>query len=76
MDNPATPADTLMRANVIAREQLDYVYVGNIFLEGLSDTHCPQCDSLLVRRSGYATELTGIDSRKCSSCGKEVDFRL
>lgn len=44
-----------------ARAHLRYVYVGNI--AGLdSDSRCPSCGELLVRRRGYDIELQGLEA--------------
>ena len=47
---------TLLAAAAIARRKLPFVYLGNVLLDGASDTHCPACGALAVRRTGYRTE--------------------
>jgi len=74
LDYPATPIKTLERAFEIARKKLKYVYVGNTFIEGTSDTHCPDCGNILINRSGYFTRVVGIDSGHCVKCKSPVDF--
>lgn len=76
MDEPATPTATLMRALEIAREKLDYAYLGNIEVPGASDTRCPECGHLLVERSFYRVRVTGISEGRCQKCKREVDFSL
>lgn len=76
LDYPTTPVKTLETAYEIAKQKLKYVYIGNTYIEGTSDTHCPECGNLLVNRSGYFTRVTGIDSGKCSQCGTRADFTL
>ncbi len=71
---PPTPISTLKRAFDIAKEKLRYVYVGNAYIEGTSDTFCPECSNILVERSGYFTRVVGVKEGKCSSCGRKVDF--
>lgn len=73
---PPTPVATLERAFKIARQKLKYVYVGNVYVEKTSDTLCPQCSNVLVKRDGYFTRMVGIKDKKCSSCGREIDFIL
>jgi len=70
---PPTPAATLIRARDIARDTgLDFVYIGNVLVEGGADTVCPACSRLLVRRIGYrVTEKNLVDGR-CPACRKEV----
>lgn len=76
LDNPTTPLDTLKKAYQIAQARLDYVYIGNVHIEGTSDTFCPTCGNLLVNRSGYFTSLAGIESGHCNKCKSSVDFVL
>jgi pyruvate formate lyase activating enzyme len=70
-DRPATPRETLERAYRIAKERLDHVYIGNIFIDGTEDTYCPHCNETIVKRAGYSTELVGR-AGICPSCGKPV----
>ncbi len=74
MDIPATPVSTLVRAKEIAQERLQYVYLGNVQLEDDANTYCPDDGHLLVRRTGYRTEVVGIDGGCCSGCGRPADF--
>jgi pyruvate formate lyase activating enzyme len=53
---------------------LDYVYVGNIATERGENTYCPGCGSLLIRRTGFSTEIMGIKDRACSKCGRVTDI--
>ncbi|MBS3763497.1 MAG: radical SAM protein, partial [Planctomycetes bacterium] len=74
MDRPATPPETLKQAYEIAREQLNYVYIGNIMGAGGTDSECPRCGAVLVNRSGYSTHIVGLEGNKCGECGGEVNF--
>ncbi len=76
MNNPTTPIKTLNMAHAIAKEKMKYVYVGNTYIEGTSDTLCPECNNTLVNRSGYFTRVVGIENGKCSKCKSKVDFVL
>ncbi len=71
---PQTPVETLRRAFEIAKSKLKYVYLGNVTMEGASDTQCPVCGNILVERSSYSVRVRGIHNGKCSSCGSSVDF--
>ena len=71
---PPTPVETLKKAYEIAKAKLKYVYLGNIAVEGTSDTVCPSCGNILVSRSYYAAGLPGINDGLCTSCGASVDF--
>jgi len=70
-DRPPTPQETLEMAYREAREYLDYVYVGNIFIEGTENTSCPSCGADVILRSGYSTELVAAGGI-CRSCGHQV----
>ena len=70
-DRPPTPQETLEMAHRVAREYLDYVYVGNIFIEGTENTVCPSCGADAVLRSGYHAELLAAGGI-CASCGHHI----
>jgi len=76
LDNPTTPIKTLRRAFDLAREKMKYVYVGNAYIEGTSDTSCTVCGNLLISRSGYFTRIVGIQSGRCAKCHSDVDLIL
>lgn len=71
---PPTPTSTLQRAYDQARSHLRYVYVGNIFIEGASDTYCYHCNAVLIVRLGYETSLVGISDGHCRECGAKVEI--
>jgi len=73
-DFPATPVETLKKAFQIAGERLKYIYVGNIYIPGTADTYCPKCQKVLISRSGYSTDIIGIEDKKCKNCGTSVDI--
>ncbi len=66
-----TPIDTLKKARQIGKDKgLRYVYFGNV-LEG-SDTYCPGCNKLLVKRSYFYTEAFNIEKGRCPACGTGI----
>ncbi len=71
-----TDSKTLIRAAEIGREAgLRYVYAGNLpgNVGEYETTHCPQCNSQLVKRSGYIIlqyEITGEGD--CPNCGEKI----
>lgn len=70
----STPASTIVKAYKIAKEKLMYVYVGNIYIEDISnDTFCPGCGNLLVERSFMSGRVVGIEKGVCSNCGRKAD---
>jgi pyruvate formate lyase activating enzyme len=64
-----TPTKTLERAWNIAKEKLNYVYLGNIPGHNGENTHCSKCNSLLIERIGYRTKIVGLTGNECSKCG-------
>jgi len=60
-----TPIRTLLEAQKTARKHLDYVYIGNTELD--SDTHCPKCGKIVIKRTRYSAK----GNNKCE-CGFEV----
>ncbi len=69
----ATPVETLVRARKIGLDAgLKHVFLGNVHgMEGVEDTKCPDCDALLIRRTGYFTRIVGMDGDRCARCGAE-----
>ena len=72
--NPPTSPETILRLKEIADEYLDFVYTGNLAgSDSGSDTMCPSCHLLAVRRSGYSTTVTGLtDEGRCTNCNEEI----
>ena len=68
---PATPVSTLRQAREIGQETgLRYVYMGNVSEE--SNTHCHECDELLIQRQGYYIPVNKVKDGKCPACGVKV----
>jgi pyruvate formate lyase activating enzyme len=66
-DRPSTPLKTLQRAQEIGREAgLYYVYLGNVADE--SNTRCPNCGQLLIRRQGNWMVENHIRKGHCPAC--------
>lgn len=70
-----TESDTLKTAHNIAKQELEWVYVGNIALNVGSHSQCPSCRALLVERWGYTTKVAALEGSKCGKCGREVYFK-
>jgi pyruvate formate lyase activating enzyme len=69
----STSSSTLVQLASIAREFLSYVYVGNIALSDLQDTNCHNCNSLLIKRSGYLIENIGLKANgSCRKCNTKI----
>ena len=77
MDAPATRPDSILVAHAIAREYLDFVYVGNVAIEGYSNTICSSCGTILAKRTWRHTTLPGVtDLGTCAACGEPAPFIL
>jgi pyruvate formate lyase activating enzyme len=67
LDLPPTPEATVIRAQDIAREYLDFVYTGNLPGEE-NNTYCRNCGHLLIQRDAYHVQISGIEDGLCSFC--------
>ncbi|HQK36321.1 MAG TPA: AmmeMemoRadiSam system radical SAM enzyme [Bacteroidales bacterium] len=77
LTNPPTPSETLYRFFRIARKNLNYVYVGNIEIPDTQNTYCPSCGALLIKRSGYITQIVDLDKDGfCSKCRNVIDIKI
>jgi len=66
-----TPADTLYKLRDIAREYINYVYIGNLGNQD-NNTICHHCGQILIRREGYRAQVVGLANRHCTSCHQSV----
>jgi pyruvate formate lyase activating enzyme len=75
MSMPPTPADTLQKMYLVAKEFLQHVYLGNTESGTENDTLCPKCDSLLIQRIGYQVSTPGLSSQgTCKYCGHPLEI--
>ena len=64
---PATPLETLEKAQKLAKEAgIHHVYLGNVPMA--SDTICTQCGHKLISRWEYRTDICGLKEAECSYC--------
>ena len=74
-DPGRTPAETLLRAHAIGKTAgLRFVYSGNLpgEVEHREDTHCPDCDALLIRRRGFMVIENHMEADQCSGCHRRI----
>ncbi len=71
LTEPPTPPETLLRAREMAREKLDYVYIGNLGGVG-EDTVCPSCGKVAVERRGFTVSRVAVKDGRCESCGADI----
>ena len=70
---PPTPVETLEQAYGIAKEEgLHYVYVGNVPGHPGNNTLCPQCEQLLIARTGFSVTEYHLQDGKCPACGTAI----
>jgi pyruvate formate lyase activating enzyme len=60
---------TLLEAKRIAEKKIDFVYLGNV--DGYSDTVCPQCRNVVVRRN-FGLHENKLVNGKCPHCQREI----
>jgi pyruvate formate lyase activating enzyme len=75
-DPPPTSVKTLIRAAEIGQEAgLNYVYAGNLpgRVGEYENTICPNCQTVLIERSGYIIYSYRMDEGgACSKCGTRI----
>jgi len=74
-NEPPTDLDFLLSVHENAVKKLNHVYCGNIPSNlGGSDTLCPSCGTVVVRRSGYHTEICSLENGSCGKCGFDINI--
>lgn len=77
MDSPPTPLKKLQTLFDIAREKLQFVYLGNVSDGERSSTHCQQCSDLLIRRDRYNTKFIQENfNGNCTNCNAAINVVL
>lgn len=74
MTEPApTPLSSLNEARQMGETAgLKYIYVDNA--STINETHCKNCDFLLIKRSGFSVDCVGLnDQFECTNCGTRLD---
>ncbi|MDR3282199.1 MAG: AmmeMemoRadiSam system radical SAM enzyme [Candidatus Methanoplasma sp.] len=75
MDVPMTPVDKLLQCKEAAEEAgIEFAYIGNALTDDGSDTYCPECGGLVIRRTGYAVDLVALDGRRCAYCKHRLNI--
>jgi len=69
----ATPIHILDSFYQIAKEYLNYVYIGNVYSFPGSNTSCPSCKKTVIERIRYTTKVLGLDGRgNCEYCDESI----
>lgn len=71
MQIPPTSTAKLTELYEMAKGKLKHVYIGNLHSEEIGcNTTCPSCHATVIKRSGYHTAITALDSQGfCKICG-------
>ncbi|MBN1927100.1 MAG: AmmeMemoRadiSam system radical SAM enzyme [Prolixibacteraceae bacterium] len=73
LDQYPTPAEILFHLHDIAREYLNFVYIGNMATEIYGNTRCPNCGKTVIERTYYSIKKTAIDENgNCTNCGTNI----
>ncbi|MCK9536742.1 MAG: AmmeMemoRadiSam system radical SAM enzyme [Bacilli bacterium] len=72
LNRPATPHQTLLALQDVAKKHLNYVYIGNIS-GGDANTYCPKCGKTIVERRYYQAKVL-IDKPECPKCGELISL--
>lgn len=68
-----TPLNTMLEAKNIALAQgIDHVYIGNVPEYDGENTVCPNCQSVLIRRKGFAILENKLSNGLCQACQTPV----
>ncbi len=74
-----TTAEDLLQAVEVGRQSgLRHIYAGNLpgMVGRWEDTHCPQCDALLIKRHGYLIEDYRLaPNGRCPECSGPIPGR-
>ncbi|MHA1268538.1 MAG: AmmeMemoRadiSam system radical SAM enzyme [Candidatus Helarchaeota archaeon] len=55
---------------------LKYVYIGNIPGHKGSNTYCPNCGELLIKRNTFSVSKLNLDSNQCFNCKQNIPIIL
>ncbi|MCX7846181.1 MAG: AmmeMemoRadiSam system radical SAM enzyme [Dictyoglomaceae bacterium] len=72
---PPTSLEFMLKAYSIAKEKLNYVYLGNVWDLETSATYCPKCKNQLIIRDGYTIKKNLlINNNLCIFCGEKISI--
>lgn len=64
-------ASLLKAREIVINTGIEYCYLGNVYAEDVSNTHCKSCHHKLVDRFGLTIKVTGLDKTShCQNCGE------
>jgi len=72
MDVNPTPLKDLEKAAEVAKDFLNFVYIGNVPGHELENTYCPKCGRILIERYGVNLVKNHLVDGKCPDCNYKV----
>jgi pyruvate formate lyase activating enzyme len=70
---PSTPVENLENCRNIAMEEgLHYAYMGNVPGHKGENTYCPECETVLIKRTGFYIFRNSVKDGKCPECGRYI----
>ncbi|MGC9346225.1 MAG: radical SAM protein, partial [Candidatus Bathyarchaeales archaeon] len=74
---PSTSIETLKKAYAAVKEAgLNYVYIGNVPGHPYENTHCPNCNEMLIKRFSFEiTKWNLTKDMRCPACGQEIPIK-
>jgi pyruvate formate lyase activating enzyme len=69
----ATPEPVLEEFCETASAKIKYVYAGNMHSNYFENTLCPECQTVIIRRMGYNSQVLELAKEgKCCVCGTKI----
>lgn len=74
LDKSRTTIDILERAyNIAIKNNLKYVYMGNVNSVEYQTTYCPSCKKPVIERNWHSVLSVNIKDSKCEFCNNTID---
>lgn len=68
-----TPLNSLEEAYQIAKKSgIKYIYLGNVQGHNTENTYCPNCEKIIISRTGYHIENIHIKNNNCVYCNEPI----
>lgn len=71
MEDPPTSENTMEEAYNLAKNHLNYVYIGNMRTKTGQNTYCPKCQTKVITRQYFNTE-SHLQKGECPECGEKI----
>ncbi|ACB83838.1 AmmeMemoRadiSam system radical SAM enzyme [Natranaerobius thermophilus] len=66
-----TPVEKMIEVYNIAKQYINYVYLGNLGQEKYQSTYCPECEGVVIRRSVFAVS-NKLKGDECPYCQYKI----